>query len=110
MYPMHVHRFKQLMGLLSIWYPFAHTGTHTNVNLELSPVRTPYEFQKTLYTVFVYPFRYILRICLPTKLTSSEAGFQLSEVKSPNWSEPATVQLFQHSGKTFWTQKSLSIP
>ena len=100
----HVHTgFKQLMGLLEHTVCLAHTGTHTNVNLELSPVRTPYEFQKTLYTVLFIHLRYILRDMPPTKLTSSRAGFQLSEVKSPNWSEPATVQLFPAFRKTFWT-------
>ena len=42
-------------------------------------------------------------ISLATKLTSSAAGFQLSEVKSPSCNDPATVQLFAALTKTFCT-------
>ena len=90
------------MGLLEHTVCLAHTGTHTNVNLELSPVRTPYEFQKTLYTVLFIHLRYILRDMPPTKLTSSRAGFQLSEVKVPTGANRLMSSFFQHS-ETFWT-------
>ena len=39
---------QQFMGVLQHAVRLAHSGHHTNVNLELSPSRTPYQVKKVL--------------------------------------------------------------
>ena len=93
---------EQLMRFLQHAVTLTHPGTHADVDFELAPVRAADQIQEPLNTAFLV-HNHMRNDIPPTKLTSSAAGFQLSEVKSPSCNDPATVQPFAALTKTFCT-------